>query len=391
MAINAAVLAFAAMLLLVLPLRTQEIGSNLVTVVGRVVGRDGKSPVAAAVVQLSGRQNALKYSTETNQRGEFAILGVQTGAYDVTITQNNEVIWSGRNFGASLAPGSPCVSPQERGSLILVPGVATDKTTRPSFGRCRLDVNLAEEAKKAPGQLSPEERKRREEVEKENARIGDLNSQFKLAVEAEKAGDFDKAISILHATTQAFPNSDKPFANLANAYLQAKRYPEAVEPLQKAIALKPSEGIYHMALGDAYDRSGRPDEATAEYTTVAQMDPTQAAMAYFKIGAVWTNASTRVTDVAARKKDLATANDAFDKAVAAKPDFADAYYQKGINLLSQASYDKDGKIVAVSGTAEVFQKYVELAPTGPHAEEAKQLLAGLGAQIQTTFKKGKGK
>ena len=379
------------MLLLAFPLRPQVMGSNLVTVVGRIVGKDGKSAVAGAVVQLSGRQVPVKYSTETNQRGEFTILAVQAGPYDVTITQNHEVLWSGRNFEVSLAPGSPCVPPGERGSLILVPGVPTDKTTRPSLGRCHLDVNLAEEAKNAPGQLSPEERKRREEVEKENAKIGDVNAQFRLAGEAEKAGDFDKAISILEATTQAFPNSDKPWANLANAYLMAKRYPEAIDPLQKAIALKPTEAKYHMALGDAYDHSGKPDDATAEYTTVVQMDPTQAAMAYFKIGVVWTNASTRVTDDATRKKDLENANTAFDKAIAADPNFADAYYQKGINMVSQASYDKDGKIVPVAGTKECFQKYVELDPNGKYAQSAKSLLAGLGAQVQTTFKKGKGK
>jgi tetratricopeptide (TPR) repeat protein len=363
MVLAALVLALAA-----LPLWSQ-LGS-LAIVQGKVTGTDGK-PMAGVEVQMVNKDTGQKHSSKTNNKGEYTMAGVVNGYYDVSLIQNGSEIWK---------KGNMMVTPQSETAPCYVQN-----------GVCRYDIDLAKEAKQGTGAMTAEEKKRREEVEKENAKIGDVNAQFKLAQEAEKAGDFDKAISILQATTAAFPNSDKPWANLANAYLVAKRYPEAIEPLKKAIAFNPGEATYHLALGDAYNRSGKPDDATAEYTTVAQMDPTQAAMAWFKIGAVWTNASTRVTDDATRKKDLENANAAFDKAIAANPDFADAYYQKGINLIGQATYTKEGKIVPAPGTAEAFQKYLELAPTGPHAEEAKQLLAGLGAQVQTTFKKGKGK
>ena len=46
---------------------------------------------------------------------------------------------------------------------------------------------------------------------------------------------------------------------------------------------------------------------------------------------------------------------------------------------------KDDKMVAPDGTAEAFQKYLELSPTGPHAEEAKAMLAGIGATVETTY------
>ena len=54
---------------------------------------------------------------------------------------------------------------------------------------------------------------------------------------------------------------------------------------------------------------------------------------------------------------------AFDKCIAADPNRADAYYQKGVNLIGKATLQGD-KMVAPPGTAEAFQKYLELRPPG---------------------------
>jgi hypothetical protein len=68
----------------------------------------------------------------------------------------------------------------------------------------------------------------------------------------------------------------------------------------------------------------------------------------------------------------------FDKVIAADPTKADAYYWKGVNLIGKMTL-KDGKMVAPDGTAEAFQKYLELAPTGRYAQPAKDMLASIGA------------
>jgi hypothetical protein len=80
--------------------------------------------------------------------------------------------------------------------------------------------------------------------------------------------------------------------------------------------------------------------------------------------------------------------DAFDKAIAADPNRADAYYWKATNLIGAATLKGD-KMVAPDGTAEAFQKYLDLQPTGPHAEEAKAMLASIGATVETQFGKPK--
>jgi hypothetical protein len=49
-------------------------------------------------------------------------------------------------------------------------------------------------------------------------------------------------------------------------------------------------------------------------------------------------------------------------------------------------------MIPAPGTAEALNKYLELAPDGKYAQSAKDLLASIGASVQTTFgsqKKGK--
>ena len=42
-------------------------------------------------------------------------------------------------------------------------------------------------------------------------------------------------------------------------------------------------------------------------------------------------------------------------------------------------------MVAPPGTAEAFQKYLELDPNGPIAQTAKDMLASIGATVETGF------
>ena len=137
---------------------------------------------------------------------------------------------------------------------------------------------------------------------------------------------------------------------------------------------------YYNNLGEAAGKSGKIDDAVKAYTQAAQVNPEGAAGYYYNAGAVLTNAG-KVDDAIA----------AFDKCIAADPNKADAYYQKGVNLIGKATLQGD-KMVAPAGTAEAFQKYLELQPTGPYADVAKQMLASIGAPVETGFgqKEGSG-
>jgi tetratricopeptide (TPR) repeat protein len=130
---------------------------------------------------------------------------------------------------------------------------------------------------------------------------------------------------------------------------------------------------YYNNLAEAYSKSNKVDDSVISYNKAAELDPAHAATYLFNEGAVLTNMG-RVDDAIA----------AFDKVIAADPTKADAYYWKGVNLIGKATLKGD-KMIAPEGTAEAFKKYLELAPDGKLAQPAKDMLASIGATIETGF------
>ena len=86
-------------------------------------------------------------------------------------------------------------------------------------------------------------------------------------------------------------------------------------------------------------------------------------------------------DEATRKQSA----EAFDKAIAADPNNANAYYFKGQSLFAAVTTDSSGKMIAPNGTTEALNKYLELQPAGPYSQSAKDMLAALGTKVETTY------
>jgi tetratricopeptide (TPR) repeat protein len=342
------------------------------------------TPIADALVVWANQDNGQKYTLKTNKKGEYFSLGLAPGSYNVTLYKNaddakaNKELFHFNKFQ-----------------------VAIDENT--------LDFDMkkqAEETAKGQG-LTPEQIKQMQEAqakqEKEKTTVKTLNEKIVAAQTASKAGDFDTAISTLTEATQIDANRDVLWAQLADAYRgsatkqtdpaeKSKRLQEAETDYQKAIDIKqkavdastkkdPEDSkrmaAYYNNLGEAASKAGKVDDAVKAYTQAAQINPEGAAAYYYNIGAVLTNAG-KVDDAIA----------AFDKCIAADPNKADAYYQKGVNMIGKATLQGD-KMVAPPGTAEAFQKYLELAPTGPYADVAKQMLTSIGASVETGFGKKK--
>jgi tetratricopeptide (TPR) repeat protein len=344
------------------------------------------NPIADGVVVFANLDNGQKYTLKTSKKGEYFSLGVTTGSYIVTLYQNqddakaNKELFHFNKFQVVIGDNS-------------------------------LDFDMKKQAEdNAKGQgLTPEEIKRREEAQekqkKEVNTVKVLNDKIVAANTAAKAGDFDTAISTLTEATQIDATRDVLWAQLADVYRssalkqtdpaeKSRRLQEAVSDYQKAIDIKqktmetaakkdPNDdkqlAAYYNNLGEAEGKAGKLDDAVKAYTQAAQVNPAGSASYYFNAGAVLTNAG-KVDDAIA----------AFDKSIAADPNKADAYYQKGVNMIGKATLQGD-KMVAPAGTAEAFHNYLELQPTGPYADVAKQMLASIGAPVETGFGKKKGK
>jgi len=316
------------------------------TLKGTAKDQEGKA-ITEGTVELDNIETGKKMTTKTNGKGEYVALGVPAGSYNVILSDKD-----GKRIDA----------------FGKVPVAASQETT--------LNFDLKKDlAGKGP---TPEELKKYEEAKAANEKIKNLNGLLAQAREMEKGGNYDQAVALLQPVAEQNPTQDLLWGYLADAYRGGKKYPEAIDAYNKAIQIKPNNGGYMSGLADAYAKSGQTDKAVQEYNAAAQAEPANAATYYFNEGAVFTNTG-KVDD----------AITAFDKVIAADPTKADAYYWKGVNLMGKATTGKDGKFVAAPGTAEAFQKYLELKPDGPNADAAKQMLASIGASIQTSYGKGK--
>lgn len=344
-------------------------------------------PYAGATVEYVNADNGQKYEMKTNNKGEYFSLGLTPGRYYAKLIVDGKELYHFNN--------------------VPVPG-GDEKI---------LDFDMAKEmAAQAQGQgISPEQLKQQQEQaaknQKENSTVKVLNDKIIAAQQAKDAGNYDSAIATLTEATQIDATRDILWGRLADVYLtsaskqadpaeKTKRFTESATDYQKAIELKektfettPAQKTpdatktlaqYYNNLGKSQAELGKTDEAVKDYTQAAQLDPTGAGMYYYNLGGTLTNANLK-NDPDMRK----AAVDAFDKAIAADPTKAEAYYWKGTNLIGMATLQGD-KMVAPPGTAESFQKYLDLAPTGKYAEEAKAMLTGLGTSIETSYGKKKG-
>lgn len=177
------------------------------------------------------------------------------------------------------------------------------------------------------------------------------------------------------------------WARLGQAELGLKKYDAAIEDFNKAIAMdssakKPNpevQGLAQSGLGEAYARTGKVDQASAAYDAAAKANPAGAAVylknqavIYFQIG----NATAQVA--------------AADKAIAVDPNNPILYYLKGQGLVGNATVDpKTNRIVLPPGCADAYQKYLQLAPSGPYATEVQGILQQAGEKVSNTYRAGK--
>ena len=315
------------------------------TVKGTAKDQEGKA-ITDGTVELDNVDTGKKMTSKTGAKGEYVVLGVPAGTYNAILIDKD-----GKRIDA----------------FGKVPVAASQETA--------VNFDLKKDRTAGP---TPEEIKKYEEAKAANENIKNLNAILAQARDLMKAGNYDQSIAMLQPAAEKNPQQDLLWGYLGDAYTGAKKYPEAIEAYNKAIALKPSNGGYLSGLANAYAKSGQADKAVENYNAAAQAEPAHAATYYFNEGAVFTNTG-KVDDAIA----------AFDKVISIDPNKADAYYWKGVNMVGKATTGKDGKFVAPPGTAEAFQKYLELQPTGANADAAKQMLTSIGGSVETSYGKGK--
>jgi tetratricopeptide (TPR) repeat protein len=329
---------------------------------GKVQGKvtDGGKPVPDAQVTLTNTDNGRTFKMKTDKNGQFNGVGIPFGVYE------EEVTAADKHYKGKV---------QVKGEGGAVDDLSVEMTSgKPGTGPSKEELEkMKAERDKAIG---------------ENTLIAQLNP-------ALQAKDWATAEPILTKLIAMNPNRWDYQQALGNAQLSEGKFDEAVATFDKAIPIaenatktdpkadpaKAKAGVAQMLTseGNAYLKLKKNDKAIDAYTKAASMDPNPAT-AYFNICATQYNSGNTQGALAA-----------CDKAIAADATRADAYFIKGSLMVGDSKLDKDGKLTAPAGTSEALNKYLELAPDGPHAADVKAMLQAIGAKIETTYHERKKK
>jgi tetratricopeptide (TPR) repeat protein len=198
--------------------------------------------------------------------------------------------------------------------------------------------------------------------------------------QAMQAKDWPAALSAAQQLVDASATSANLFL-LGNAQLYAAKATDEEEAslatYDRALAAaeqeKPAQGqsdtawkdgvakIY-VGRGNALLKLKRNAEAIDAYNRSAALS-SNPGQAYFNICAVLYNTG-----------DMENGPNACRKAAAVDPTRADTWFVLGSFLFANAKFDAQGKVLITEEGREALQKYLELAPAGPHAADVKAML-----------------
>lgn len=342
---------------------------------GDVKGVDGKG-LQGATVKITRTDVKANYKVKTDKKGHYYYGGLAIGMYNVTLEVDGMDV---DQVSIRTSLGDPKEVPFDMKQVQArnAAGAGAGGAAAPPAAEQERGMSAAQKA---------EFEKQKKENEAAMQKNKALNDAFNAAREAQTAKNYDGAIDAFTKASEMDPNQHVVWGNMADSYAAraATRtgdaatadYTKAAEAYQKAIIIKPDDAAYHNNYALVLAKNKKFEEAQTELTKAAQLDPQQAGKYYFNLGAVYVN--TGQNDPAA---------EAFRKALELDPNYAEAYYQLGLTLFAKATTTSDGKIVPPAGTAEAFNKYLEVAPTGPNADSAKAMLEAMGSKVETQFEK----
>jgi len=343
---------------------------------GEILDKEGK-PDADVNIEIKNPDTGQAFNTKTDKSGRFQQLGLLSGVYVVTLTNEKDF----PNFAVKFRVT------QDQDNLFK--------------------LNLKEQA--ALAGPSAEEVKKREEEENKfknmkqhfdngKAAMDDANTlrpQLKTAP-ADQQGplkdklnaDYQTAITEYTQAEQGVPPKDTKnhavvWSNLGQAYEYTGHYEEASNAFSKAAELTPagpqqapllehlSTNLANAAVAQPATDRQKIADAGAACEKAGAIDPASAARCWKNIGIILSN-----------KNHQQEAVPALQKATQLDPKDAQTWFLLGGALSASITPKQEGDKMTYEippGTTEAYQKCIEVAPNGPYAEQAKQSLEQLAA------------
>ncbi len=223
-------------------------------------------------------------------------------------------------------------------------------------------------------------------IEAPPARSPEVDTRLAQALGALLARRWDEAETVLKQIIAASPDAPQweMYQALGRAQIGLRKYEDAIRTYDQGIALArrhagsdadpgPARiGLEQMLTtqGNSYLMLKQLDPAIARFTEAAAISA-KPATALFNISATLYNAG-----------DMAGAVKAADRAIAADPGKADAWFIKGSALYASGRLE-GSRYVVPAETAEALRKYLELAPEGGHAVDVRAMLEAMAESPST--------
>lgn len=298
---------------------------------GKVVDATGK-PVQDAVITFVAQFQALRREAKTDSKGEFLIVGLPSGQYQVTATKEGvgtDVIKNTFTQGQN------------------APFTMTLRAEAPTSSLGIGATSAGSEAAKAAAALQ---------------------ALAKTGAEHLNAGRNDEAIAAFKDVVGKAPTCADCFFNLGMGHSNKKEYAEAEAAFKKAIELKADHVNAHTQLASVYnaqrkfDLAAESSAAAAKYSAAGPGATGGSAEALYNQGVTLFNGGK-----------FAEAKTAFEGATKADPKHALAHYQLGMTALNLGDF-----ALAVSS----LEQYLVLDPNGPRAAEVKASLPTLKGMVK---------
>lgn len=351
--------------------------AQITAIEGDVKGPDG-NPAVKAVVKITRTDIKGNYKCETNKKGHYFYNGLPLGTYNVSVEVDGKEMDKMSGVKTRLGDPTPI-----NFDLQQIAKAAAAKQAQMSAGGGAPALTKEQERGMTKEQKEAYDKavKDREASMKKNK---ELNDAFNAGLTALQAKDYDTAVASLTKASELDPKQVAVWAQLADAYVgQASTKTGAdfdasmgkgLEAYTKAIELNPTDAATHNNYALALAKAKKFDETQKELQKAAELDPSKAGQYYYNLGALLTNSG---------QSDAAI--EAFKKAIASDPNHAESYYQLGISLMAKVTM-VDNKPVPAPGTVEAFQKYLQLAPNGPNAPTAQEMLKSFDVKVDTSYK-----
>ncbi len=357
------------------------------TLEGDVKGPDGQ-PLKGAVIVLDRTDIKGHYQVKSDKKGHWLYTGLPFGKYDITCEVNGQVMDKVSGVQSQYGEPTPINFDLQKAAA-----AKAAQQQAANSGQASSDVERGM-SKEQKAQYEAQIKQRAESMKKNKA----LNDAYNAGQDAmkqadadtdkaKKATDYQAAIDKFNAAAQMDANQVAIWDSLGEAYSglakaqtgddQTKSYDAAIDAYKKSLAIKPDDAAVYNQMGNIYGAEKKIPEATEALNKSAELNPTPEgkAKAYFNMGANLVNTG---------KPEQA--GDFFKKATEADPTYAEAWYQYGSILMMQGKVDpKTGAQTYPPDTAAAFKKYLELQPSGAHAQEANAMLQALGEKVQTKY------